>query len=85
MNHILTFCKKQVVLSISFILAILSCFITPPSKRYLSYIDYRTIMLLFSFMCVISGLRRLGIFDKMSNYLLTKVKNEKKALLLYWS
>ncbi|WP_082603612.1 SLC13 family permease [Limosilactobacillus equigenerosi] len=82
MNRILTFCKKQVVLSISFVLAVLSCFITPPSKRYLSYIDYRTILLLFSFMCVISGLRRLGIFDKMSNYLLTKVRNEKSVAIV---
>lgn len=82
MNRIISFCKKQVVLSISFILAVLSCLITPPSKKYLSYIDYRTILLLFSFMLVIAGLRRLGIFDKISNYLLTKVKNEKGVAIV---
>lgn len=82
MNRIISFCKKQVVLSISFILAVLSCLITPPSKKYLSYIDYRTILLLFSFMLFIAGLRRLGIFDKISNYLLTKVKNEKGVAIV---
>lgn len=80
--HVAHFFKTQVVLSVSGILAIISCFIVPPNPNYASYVDYRTILLLFSFMCVISGLQRLGSFDKLSSYLLSKARTEKDIAIV---
>ena len=57
LRKILTFFQKETVLSISAILAILSMFIVHPSGKYLSYIDFRTLSLLFCLMSIVAGLK----------------------------
>lgn len=79
MQALTKFSKRHAVLTVSFILAVLSCFITPPNPGYLKYIDYRTICLLFSFMCVIAGLRRLGLFDELSKVIIRRTTAERSV------
>lgn len=43
MNRVIDFVKKEIVLIISFVLAIISMFFVPPSERYIDYIDRRTL------------------------------------------
>ena len=69
-NKIIAFIKKETVLSAAWILAVISAFIVHPSKEYLSYIDFNTLMLLFCLMAVMAGFRKLGAFEKCSEYLL---------------
>ena len=71
-NKIIAFIKKETVLSSAWILAVISAFIVYPSKEYLSYIDFNTLMLLFCLMAVMAGFRKLGAFEKCSEYLLGK-------------
>ncbi len=71
-NKIIAFIKKETVLSAAWILAVISAFIVHPSKEYLSYIDFNTLMLLFCLMAVMAGFRKLGAFEKCSEYLLGK-------------
>ena len=52
LQKILTFFQKEIVLSISAILAILSMFIVHPSGKYFSYIDFRTLSHLFCLMSI---------------------------------
>lgn len=47
MNRVIDFVKKEIVLVISFILAIVSMFFVTPDEKYIDYIDYRTLGLLF--------------------------------------
>jgi Na+/H+ antiporter NhaD/arsenite permease-like protein len=68
------FCKKETVLVISGILAILSCLVIPPSKAYLGYINYRVLVLLFCLMTVVAGEMKAGTFDLLSNRLLWHVR-----------
>ena len=63
LRKILTFFQKETVLSISAILAILSMFIVHPSGKYFSYIDFRTLSLLFCLMSIVAGLSEIGLFD----------------------
>ena len=48
--------KKDTVLMIAWILAMLSCFFVKPSFEYLRYIDYTTLALLFCLMVIVNGL-----------------------------
>ena len=45
--------KNDIVLLISFCLALLSCLITPPGPEYLGYLDFHTLILLFCLMLIV--------------------------------
>ena len=73
MNRVIDFVKKEIVLVISFILAIVSMFFVTPDEKYIDYIDYRTLGLLFCLMTIMAGLNRLGVFKLMAEKLIHKV------------
>lgn len=74
MKKILSFIKSEAVLVISFVLAAISCFIVTPNKGYADYVDFRTLVLLFSLMAVTAGLGSLGVFRALAEKLLKRVK-----------
>ena len=78
MKSIATFIKKEPVLSIATILAILSMFFVIPSKEYLEYIDFRTLELLLCFMLVVAGFQDIGAFSYLGMFLLSKTKNTRQ-------
>lgn len=73
MNRVIDFVKKEIVLMISFVLAIISMLFVPPSERYIDYIDRRTLGLLFCLMTIMAGLNRLGLFKLLAEKLVHKV------------
>ena len=77
--------KKDPVLFISGILAIVSCFFVTPDKEYIGYVDFRVLSILFCMMIVVSELVILGVFDKLTNKLLSKVHSSRLvSLILVW-
>ena len=75
------FFKQETVLCVAFLLAALSMFFVHPDAEYVSYIDFRTLAILFCLMCVMSGLQKTGIFQWVAQALLGRVK---KARQLVW-
>lgn len=73
MNHIKCFIKKEIVLVISMVLAVLSMLFVPPDAEYLGYIDFRTLAILFCMMTIVAGLRKLGLFELLAGRLLGAV------------
>lgn len=57
---------KEPILLVSILLAVLSMFAVPPSREYLSYIDFKTLSCLFCLMASVMGLKREGILEKIS-------------------
>jgi len=74
-DKILYFIKKEAVLNISGTAAIITTFIVPPNKEYLSHIDFRVLALLFCLMAAVAGFADNGVFLKLSYLLLKKVKS----------
>ncbi len=70
MNKVISFIKKDAVLFISIILAVISCFFVVPDAQYLSYIDLRTLALLFCLMVAVAGFTDAGLFSLCANRLL---------------
>lgn len=70
MKKFVEFLKKETVLSIATVLAIISAFWVHPSKEYLGYIDWRTLGILLSLMIIMEGFKRTGLFDKIGETLL---------------
>ena len=49
------FIKKEVILIVAWLLAIISMFVVHPSGKYLEYIDWRTLGILWSLMIIMEG------------------------------
>ena len=75
------FFKKEIVFSISVILAIVSCFFVKPSINYLRYINWDTIILLFVIMLFVEILKNLAVFEILVRKLLIKVRNTRGLVL----
>ncbi len=74
MQNVKTFIKNEIVLVLSFVLAVISCFVVVPNKGYIDYIDFKTLVLLFSLMAVTAGLNKIGVFKILAEKLLKYVK-----------
>ena len=81
----LKYLKKDPVLFISGILAIVSCFFVHPDQEYLAYIDWRVLGILFSMMLVVAELVRIGLFKRLTDMLLARVHSSGAvSLILVW-
>lgn len=81
-NKLLGFIKSEVVLCVSFLLAVVSSFIIKPDSQYIKYIDWNTLLLLFALMAVMAGLQQLGLFSKIGNILLSKISTTRQMMLI---
>lgn len=81
MSRVFAFLKKEIVLCISVLAALISCIFVKPSAQYLSYIDVNTLCMLFSFMAVVSGLRSCGVFEKCAVFMSSKTANVRSLSL----
>ena len=77
-----TFFQKETVLSISVILAVFSMFWIKPDHTYISYIDFRTLGLLFCLMTIVAGLKEIGVFDFLAEKMLLKAHGTKAIVTL---
>ena len=62
MKKALGFLKKELMLTVSVLAAIISLFITPPSAELFSNIDWRTLGTLFMMLTVLEGFKKENIF-----------------------
>lgn len=77
MSKLLSVIKKEPVLCISAILAVISMLFLPPNLNYVNYIDFRVLALLFCLMAVVACFISEGFFDWISCKLLSKTNNSK--------
>ncbi len=65
-NKIWSFAKKEVVLSVAIVAALITCFIVPPDAEYLGYFEYKTLIALFCMLSVVAGLKNTNVFELIS-------------------
>lgn len=73
--------RKDPVLVVAIVLAIISCAAVPPDAAYAEYVDLRTIGMLFSLMTIMAGLSRLGMFRIACRHLLSAVRGPRRLAL----
>ena len=78
-NETCKFFKKEIVFSISLILAVISCFFAKPS---IDYINWDTIILLLVIMVIVEILKNLAVFEIMVRKLLSKIGNTRGLVLV---
>ena len=62
MKKVLKYLKKELMLTVSVLAAVISLFITPPSAELFSNIDWRTLGTLFMMLTVLEGFKKENIF-----------------------
>lgn len=82
LKNCILFFRRETVLCIAALLALISVFFVPPSAVYISYIDWDTLALLFSLMAVMKGFQKAGLFVFLGNQLLKRTGTTRKMLLV---
>lgn len=80
MGKVKAFIKKEKVLVLAFICAVISCFFVKPNPSYVDYIDFRTLGLLFCLMTVSVGLEACGFTSDTASFLMRKCKSTKSLV-----
>lgn len=81
-RHIIHFIKNETVLTVAAVLAVISAFFVPPDTQYISYIDFRTLALLFCLMAVVAGLQKTGVFNLLAENLLKRIHSVRGLTLI---
>ena len=68
MKRIIYYLKKDIVLTVSWVLAAASAFLVRPDKGYAGYIDWRSLGILWSLMIITNGYMNNGIFEKIRHF-----------------
>lgn len=79
---LIAFFKKETILCVAGLLAVISMAWIPPDGEYMGYINWQVLVLLFCLMSVMGGLQALGIFKAIANTLLHWAKGLRQLTLL---
>ena len=82
MSAIRSFVRREPVLFISAFAALITCFFVPPDLHYFSYLDFRTLALLYCLMTVVNGLRQAGLFSHLAHTLCESAANLRTIAVL---
>lgn len=79
---LIAFFKKETILCVAGLLAVISMIWIPPDGAYVGYINWQVLVLLFCLMSVTGGLQALGIFKAIANTLLHWANGLRQLTLL---
>lgn len=79
--EVLKFCKKNPVMTTSFVIAVITSFIVPPDREYLGYIDVKTIVCLFIVLAVVCALRDADFFYVMAQKIVALFGTTRNCIL----
>lgn len=86
MNTILVnlyqFFKREAVLCIAAIVSLITMFFVPVSAKYIDYIDFRVLSLLFCLMAVVAGYKKTGVFQFLAEKLLRRTADTRTLCLV---
>ena len=69
--RLLAFFKREAVLTVAALCALATMVLVPPDAAYLGYIDLRVLCLLLCLMAVVAGFQSCGVFEVLSQRLLS--------------
>lgn len=75
------FCKKNVVLVIAMIAALITTIIVPVDKNYIGYFDFKTLTCLFCVLAVVCALKNINFFYMLAEQIVKIFKNARFAIL----
>ena len=80
-KDIISFIKKNAVLLIAILAAVVTSFIVPPDKNYIGYFDFKTLACLFSVLAVVCALRNIRFFTILARKIVRLCKNARLCVI----
>lgn len=80
-NGILVFIKKNTVMCIALLAAIVTSFIVPPDKNYVTYFDYKTLTCLFCVLAGVCALKNINFFYVLARKVVQLFKTARMSVL----
>ena len=78
---VLEFMKKNVVLMVAIVAAIVTSLIVPPDAEYLGYFDVKTLTCLFCVLAVVCALKNINFFYILARRIVRLFKNVRMSVL----
>jgi Na+/H+ antiporter NhaD/arsenite permease-like protein len=75
------FVKKNAVMCIAFVAAVITSIIVPVDKEYLGYFDYKTLTCLFCVLAVVCALKNINFFYMLARKVVQLFKNARMSVL----
>lgn len=75
------FIKKNTVMCIALLAAIITSFIVPIDKQYIGYFDYKTLTCLFCVLAVVCALKNINFFYMLARKVVQLFKNARMSVL----
>ncbi len=76
------FIKKNAVMCIALLAAVVTSFIIPPDKAYLDYFDYKTLSCLFCVLAVVCALKNINFFYILARKVVQLFKTARISVLV---
>ena len=75
------FVKKNTVMCIAFLAALITTCIVPPDRQYLDYFDFKTLTCLFCVLAVVCALKNINFFYVLARKVVLLFKNTRMSVL----
>ena len=75
------FARKNIVMLIALLLAILTCCLIPPDKQYLGYFDFNTLACLLATLAIVCALKNVNFFCFLAERTVKIFKTSRSAVL----
>ena len=76
-----SFAKKNVVMLVALLAALITCFIVQPDQAYLDYFDVKTLTCLFCVLAVVCALKNINFFYTLARKIVRVFKNARMSIL----
>ena len=81
MHNASSFLRKNVVMVVALLAAVVTAFIIPPDRAYLDYFDVKTLTCLFCVLAVVCALKNIRFFYILAKKIVQCFRNAKMAVL----
>ncbi len=78
---VISFVKKNTVMVIAFLAALMTSFLIPVDREYLGYFDFKTLACLFCVLAVVCALKDINFFYILARKVVQLFKNARMAIL----
>ena len=75
MKKLAAFFRREIVFTVSLLAALLSFLLAAPGRHTLEGIDTTTLLMLFTLMTVVAGLKRVGVFDVLGQAVTARIRS----------
>ena len=81
MTKVLAFVKRNPVVTVAAVAALITMFLVPPDAQYLGYFDWRTLTCLFCVLAVVCALKNIQFFYLLARKIIEKFKTLRMAVI----